>query len=91
MFGSSCSITLPTPDSDAHERGWEDVTNARILVVHDDEDSRSLMTAKLRDSGYDNVETVSSDAEALQVVQLRRPEFVIWKVPTAAASRSPPI
>ena len=48
----------------------------QILVVDDEPDVRTFITAVLKKGGYDTV-TAANGAEALQAVQARKPDLVI--------------
>jgi DNA-binding response OmpR family regulator len=54
-------------------------TCARLLVVDDDPDIRSLLTRLLREEGYET-ERASSGTEALQMLARQRPDLVILDV-----------
>ena len=71
------SLINPPDIRPGQARLQEDLTDAAILVVDDNQAGRALMAAQLRSSGFRNIELVEDGYEALRAVNASRPELII--------------
>ncbi len=71
------SLTSPPDARSCQVRPQDDLTNASILVVDDNQAGRALVAAQLRACGFRNIELVEDGYQALEAVKIRRPELII--------------